>query len=146
MRVSRRVSSREDTDPRRVVLRGTGPAPAGYVRCAAASCPAEGPHFHPQIDPGLVPAPAEHPAATIDRRPGFYYVTAIDGDRYVRVRGPFPRHRDALRAVSAAKADVAAFDSRAPWYAWGTARAETDLGPGVLEGPLDRGSKNDLDL
>lgn len=38
-----------------------------------------------------------------DPRPGYYYVSAIDGQRVAKVRGPFARHADALAAVEAAR-------------------------------------------
>lgn len=116
----------------RGVLRGTGPAPAGYVRCASPECSAadDGSHYHPQVAPELVPAEVE-PA---DHRPGFYYVSAIrDDGRKALVKGPFPKHREALQAVEATKTTVGRFDPRAPWYAWGTARSEVDQGPGILD-------------
>lgn len=69
----------------------------------------------------------------IDPRPGFYYVSALDGARKAFARGPFPTHREALDAVEATKAAVEARDPRAVWYAWGTARSETDAGPGILD-------------
>lgn len=68
-----------------------------------------------------------------DPRPGFYYVTALDGKRRSLVRGPFPTHTEALAAVEPTRRLVEERDARAHWYAWGTARNETDLGPGVLD-------------
>jgi len=69
----------------------------------------------------------------IDPRPGFYYVSAIDGPRRSMVRGPFPTHAEALERVEATRRLVEERDPRAHWYAWGTARSETDLGKGVLD-------------
>lgn len=68
-----------------------------------------------------------------DPRPGFYYVSAIDGSRRSLVRGPFRTHAEALEAVEPTKRLVEDRDPRAHWYAWGTARNEADLGPGVLD-------------
>lgn len=68
-----------------------------------------------------------------DPRPGFYYVSAIDGARRSLVRGPFPTHAAALEAVEPAKKLVEERDPRAHWYAWGTARNEVNLGPGALD-------------
>jgi hypothetical protein len=116
----------------RTTLRGSGPAPAGYVRCASPDCGSEGSHYHPQVAPELVPledADRQRP----DPRPGFYYVSAIDGARKVFARGPFPTHREALDRVDATRTAVEKVDPRAPWYAWGTARSEVDQGPGVLD-------------
>lgn len=116
-----------------ITLRGTGPAPVGYVRCASPDCPCagDGSHYHPQIAPELVPFEGERQRP--DPRPGFYYVSAIDGTRKVFARGPFPTHREALAVVDATRAIVSRHDPRAPWYAWGTARSETDAGPGALD-------------
>lgn len=80
---------------------------------------------------------AEHdprkPREGEDLRPGFYYVSAQrdDGAR-VLVRGPYSTHRAALDAVQDTMIEAAERDFRAFWYAWGTARSETDLGPGKL--------------
>lgn len=68
-----------------------------------------------------------------DPRPGFYYVSAQDGPRSVLVRGPYTSHVEALRAVDATRTEAERVDPRAIWYAWGTARSETDLGPGALD-------------
>ena len=71
-----------------------------------------------------------------DPRPGFYYVTCIDGDRVAFVRGPWADHASALAAVHTVKVTAEDLDPRAFWYAWGTARSETDRGPGALGGAL----------
>lgn len=69
-----------------------------------------------------------------DPRAGFYYVSVIDGGRSARVRGPFVNdHAGALAAVDAARAELEALDPRAIWYAFGTCRSETNLGPGYLD-------------
>lgn len=68
-----------------------------------------------------------------DLRPGFYYVTTRRDDGETRrVRGPYATHRAALDAVSDVAIEAAERDFRAHFYAWGTARSETDLGPGIL--------------
>ena len=83
-------------------------------------------------------APADVGAArgeieTPDPRPGFYYVSAIDGPRAARVQGPFQTHAEALARVDAARSRAEKLDPRACWYAFGTCRSETDLGPGWLD-------------
>jgi hypothetical protein len=73
-----------------------------------------------------------------DSRPGFYYVTCRNsaGD-YAFIRGPWvDDHAGALAAKRAVQTEGERVDPRAVFYAWGTARSETDLGPGVLGGPL----------
>lgn len=72
-----------------------------------------------------------------DPRPGFYYVSCQrDDGRSARIRGPYATHAAALDAVRAVKDVAQDVDSRAHWYAWGTCRSETDLGPGAL-GPAE---------
>lgn len=68
-----------------------------------------------------------------DPRPGFYYVSANDGARSVLVRGPFLTHVEALDAVRSTRDRAGDLDPRAHFYAWGTARTETDAGPGVMD-------------
>jgi len=67
-----------------------------------------------------------------DNRPGFYYVTAIDGPRKARIAGPYKTHGTALDKVRTVKDRAEDVDPRAHWWAWGTMRSETDLGPGSL--------------
>ncbi len=77
-------------------------------------------------------APSYTPAA--DPRPGFYYVSIIrEGGAYVFLRGPFTKHQDALDAVAPSREIAERVDPRACWYAFGTARRDTDAGPGVLD-------------
>ncbi len=67
-----------------------------------------------------------------DTRPGFYYVTAIDGARYARLLGPFANHAGALAAVDAVRIEAEQRDPWASFWAFGTCRADDDLGLGVL--------------
>lgn len=67
-----------------------------------------------------------------DPRAGFYYVTAIDNNRSARIAGPYRTHEAALDAVDRVKNLAYDVDPRAHWWAWGTMRSETDLGPGAL--------------
>jgi hypothetical protein len=71
-----------------------------------------------------------------DPRPGNYYVTAIDGDRWVPLLGPFVNdHRGALDAVEVVRNKACSLDPRAWWYAFGTARWEKS-DPGRLNDVL----------
>lgn len=72
-----------------------------------------------------------------DTRPGFYYVSVMDGPRRGLLRGPWiDDHAGALAAVDVVRAEAERVDPRAAFYAFGTARSETDRGPGVLGGPI----------
>ena len=68
-----------------------------------------------------------------DKRPGFYYVTAIDAGRSARASGPYKTHAEALDDVRRVKETIEEMDPRAIWWAWGTMRSEKNLGPGFLE-------------
>lgn len=71
--------------------------------------------------------------------PGFYYVTVIDPstNRRALLRGPWPTHIGALASVARVRAEAEAVDPWAAFYAFGTARSETDAGPGVLGPALE---------
>lgn len=117
---------------RNIVQHGTGPAPRGYVKCRLGercSSSEDGPHYHPQsnVERRWVPP---HPP---DRRPGYYYVSVMDGKKRFFVRGPFETHIEAMRAVEPTKARMEELDPSAFWMTWGTARAETNHGPGTLD-------------
>lgn len=72
-----------------------------------------------------------------DTRPGFYYVTVMDGPRAALALGPFENdHRAALDRVDDVKRLVQERTPRGWFYAFGTSRAESDLGPGKLNGEL----------
>jgi len=69
-----------------------------------------------------------------DPRPGFYYVSVIDGPRSARVRGPFKdNHAAALAAVDKTRRQLEHLHPFAHFYAFGTCRLETDEGPGYLD-------------
>lgn len=68
-----------------------------------------------------------------DPRPGFYYVSVIDGPRRALLRGPWvDDHAGALAAVDRVRRQAELVDARAVFYAFGTARTDVDRGPGVL--------------
>jgi hypothetical protein len=102
----------------RVILRGSGPAPEGYV--GPCSCDPElGSHFHryeaivvPRRSGDYVAAatlksgrPAavlscgclDHPADAV------FYTSARCDDRHVALSGPYAAHADALSALDAAR-------------------------------------------
>lgn len=62
-----------------------------------------------------------------DPRPGYYFVTAIDGpDRRYFLAGPWPEHAQALAQVDAVRRFAKHTDPRAIWMAYGTARQSLD--------------------
>lgn len=68
----------------------------------------------------------------IDTRPGFYYVSVIDGQSRGLLSGPYSTHSEALADVTPAKVVTQMLDPRADFYAFGTCRFEVDAGPGAL--------------
>lgn len=74
-----------------------------------------------------------------DTRPGYYYVSVMDGDRAARLRGPYVcDHAGALARVEEARETLGRLDPRAAFLAFGTIRTDADLGPGYLD-VLDAG-------
>ena len=74
-----------------------------------------------------------------DERPGYYYVSVIDGRRWLLLYGPFDTHAAALAAVEMVRRLAVDVDPRAWFYAFGTARLDPD-GPG----PVPPGVLNSL--
>ena len=72
-----------------------------------------------------------------DPRPGSYYVSAIDGDRHTFLLGPYATHAEALAHVADGRRLALWVDSKAHWYAYGTARATDYSKPGVLNDLLE---------
>lgn len=68
-----------------------------------------------------------------DPRPGFYYVSIIDGERTALARGPFYEHRMALEAVDPVREILCDMNPWAHFCAFGTCRSEVDQGPGILD-------------
>lgn len=69
-----------------------------------------------------------------DPRPGYYYVSVLDGPRSARLRGPFvDDHAGALAAVDDARRALDRIDPRSAFYAFGTCRSEVDAGLGFLD-------------
>ena len=71
-----------------------------------------------------------------DTRSGFYYVSCIDGNRSARLLGPFTDHATALARVDNARMLLLELIPKAWFYAFGTCRCDTDLGPGYLDSML----------
>lgn len=80
-----------------------------------------------------------------DPRPGYYYVTAMDSGRSARAAGPYGTHAAALDDVYRVKEEIERGDPRAAFYAWGTMRSETDLGPGFLSAQSTRSHQRTKD-
>lgn len=60
-----------------------------------------------------------------DTKPGNYYVTVRDGDRYDFLAGPFrDDHQAALDLVDRCRESTESFDTWAHFYAFGTARID----------------------
>ena len=76
---------------------------------------------------------------TADSRPGEYYVTVIDGDRWNRLLGPFTNnHQAALDMVDAVRKKACEIDPKAHFYAFGTARIPSDDSVPIRAGLLNR--------
>jgi hypothetical protein len=72
-----------------------------------------------------------------DPRPGAYYVTVIDGDRFGYLAGPWPTHAEALAHVGASRRVACDLDPRAHFYAFGTARLPDDDGVPIRAASLN---------
>ena len=84
-------------------------------------------------------APISMAEGETDERPGYYYVSVIDGRRWLLLYGPFDTHAAALAAVEMVRRLAVDVDPRAWFYAFGTARLDPD-GPG----PVPPGVLNSL--
>ena len=73
-----------------------------------------------------------------DERPGAYYVSAKDGERFVLLAGPWPTHPEALAAVTAVRAKALELDPRGHWYFYGTARLPDDDYVPIRTGKLNK--------
>lgn len=70
---------------------------------------------------------------TPDPRPGNYYVSVVDADRFNVLAGPFPTHQQALDLVETVRRIAEECDPRACWYGFGTTRMKDDYTkPGLL--------------
>lgn len=72
----------------------------------------------------------------VDRRPGAYYVSMVDGPRVGLLLGPFRLHRQALRFVRAARQEANRRDPWAVFYGFGTLRLESGARTGSLNAAL----------
>src|SRR5579884_3798648 len=88
----------------------------------------------PLFDPDRFTNPLLPRYGVPDDRPGPYYASAIQGERYWLLLGPFEHHADAMEWVEAARSKAYELDpSTSAWMSFGTARlAEGDAKPGML--------------
>lgn len=91
---------------------------ADHLAAIDAALNGEGPRL-PSADPDV---PAPRTVAKIDGRPGYYYVTARDGERVAFLLGPYPDHVMALERVEIGRDYMARIDQRAAFYSFGTTR------------------------
>lgn len=71
----------------------------------------------------------------VDKKPGYYYVSLVDGDRYSLLLGPYTNnHQRALEMVEDVKKKAIELDHFAHFYGFGTCRVDIDVEPrwGVL--------------
>ena len=74
-----------------------------------------------------------------DTKPGEYYVTVVDGNRYNFLLGPFTNdHQAALDHVEAARKKAQELDPRSAFYTFGTARLPSDDSVPIRCGRLNR--------
>ena len=64
--------------------------------------------------------------ATHEGESGGYYTSAIDGDQYGLLAGPFDSHAQALSWVDRTRAKAEEVNSRAVFFGFGTLRAKDD--------------------
>jgi hypothetical protein len=55
-----------------------------------------------------------------------YFVSAMDGNRFWLMAGPFPSHPEALEMVNVVNAMACDLDPRACFFAWGTVAMKSD--------------------
>jgi hypothetical protein len=72
-------------------------------------------------------------ATEVDDRPGFYYVSIVDGDKFALLSGPYTTHHEALGMVQAAKDAAYRMNSTQCAFAgFGTCRLDDSAGAGIL--------------
>ena len=65
--------------------------------------------------------------------PGNFYVSIIDGPKWMPVYGPFKTHQEALENLPKAKAKGNEVDPKSFWYEWGTIKMSQEYSkPGIL--------------
>jgi hypothetical protein len=72
-----------------------------------------------------------------DTKPGNYYVSVVDGDRYALLLGPFSEHATALDAAPQVAEWAQERDGRAHFYAFGTCRRPDDDSVPIRYGSLN---------
>ena len=60
--------------------------------------------------------------------PGDYFVSAMDGDQFWLMAGPYKTHQEAADAVDTVREITCDHDGRGCFYAWGTCRLEVNSG------------------
>lgn len=61
---------------------------------------------------------------TPDTKPGFYYVSAIDGEKFALMLGPFETHEQALAKVEECRNLAYDLHPASHWWLWGTCRKD----------------------
>lgn len=61
-----------------------------------------------------------------DTKPGFYYVSVVDGSKYALMLGPFETHEEALAMVKQCRDKAEEIEPRSYWWQWGTCREDDD--------------------
>ena len=74
-----------------------------------------------------------------DTKPGFYYVSAVDGNKYALMLGPFKMHEEALQMVEQCRNKACDLNPHSHWWQWGTCREDDDG-----TGEFGLGKMNDL--
>jgi hypothetical protein len=75
-----------------------------------------------------IPANSTFSNATEVYGPGDYFVSAMDGDQFWLMAGPYKTHDEALGAVCAVREIACDHDPRGCFYAWGTCRLDENCG------------------
>jgi hypothetical protein len=77
-----------------------------------------------------IPANSTHSNATVVEGPGDFFVSAIDGNEYFLMAGPYPEHGEAAANVERVKGIARQYDEtgKTAFLAWGTCRLELDSG------------------
>ena len=77
-----------------------------------------------------IPANSTYSNATEVHGPGDFFVSAMDGNQYFLMAGPYPEHSEAKANVEKVKSIARQYDSagKAAFLAWGTCRLEPDSG------------------
>jgi hypothetical protein len=75
-----------------------------------------------------IPADSTFSNATEVYGPGDYFVSAVDGDQFWLMAGPYKTHKEAANAVERVNRITCDHDGRGYFYGWGTCRLEENSG------------------